>query len=535
MSPDTSTKDRTGCAEPSTPSGHRDADAQPGFDSQAPGMAPLPGEPAIPDVCDNTRRKWSKKGLWAVGLLIFALSALTAMGIQRLMTYLKKPAGTETRSLRDRPMAASLELRKFDLVANSADPSSISFPPAKNQNPSPSGTVATVTIPAPIPTSEDLADPIGVRKTSASNPGRSERSTMHPEDAPILLVSTRPVPSTLISMATLPRTANESGDAPQQAAGAIGTTDALDATARNLQEYQARLQTLLASLTQGAELAASPKLQLNEMPAEDRDGELAVRSAASRGSPISTPGDQALAGFRPTERAASGNGLFGGQLQASSTARVMASRLSPRSLMLPKGTAFTCALKTRVISATSGLLGCQVQRHVYSEDGRVLLIERGSHLDGEYRVSGMKPGSIRIPVLWTRIRTPLGIVVDLDSPGTGPLGESGIEGHVDKRWGERIGAALLLSLIDDSVKLVIQNQSEREPRRGGNDTVVLPSTTANTSKLAEKVLDSTINIPPLIYQNQGALVGIYVAHDVDFSSVYELRPAPRSNPRQEAP
>ena len=79
---------------------------------------------------------------------------------------------------------------------------------------------------------------------------------------------------------------------------------------------------------------------------------------------------------------------------------------------------------------------------------------------------------------------------------------------------------MLLSLIDDSVKLVIQNQaSDRQA-----DTIVLPSTTANTSKLAEKVLDSTINIPPLIYQNQGGIVGIYVARDVDFSSVYELKP-----------
>ena len=59
------------------------------------------------------------------------------------------------------------------------------------------------------------------------------------------------------------------------------------------------------------------------------------------------------------------------------------------------------------------------------------------------------------------------------------------------------------------------------------DTIVLPSTTANTSKLAEKVLDSTIHIPPLIYQNQGGIVGIYVARDVDFSSVYELKPVQR--------
>jgi type IV secretion system protein VirB10 len=79
---------------------------------------------------------------------------------------------------------------------------------------------------------------------------------------------------------------------------------------------------------------------------------------------------------------------------------------------------------------------------------------------------------------------------------------------------------MLLPLIDDSVKLVIQNQTADSQA----DTIVLPSTTGNTSKLAEKVLESTINIPPLIYQNQGGIVGIYVARDIDFSSVYELRP-----------
>jgi type IV secretion system protein VirB10 len=100
-----------------------------------------------------------------------------------------------------------------------------------------------------------------------------------------------------------------------------------------------------------------------------------------------------------------------------------------------------------------------VQRNVYGDDGRVLLIERGSHIDGEYRIASVKPGTVRIPVLWTRIRTPKGVTVDIDSPGTGQLGESGVDGYVDNRWGERIGAALLLSLIDDSVQLALQHES----------------------------------------------------------------------------
>src|SRR5207344_2775773 len=76
-------------------------------------------------------------------------------------------------------------------------------------------------------------------------------------------------------------------------------------------------------------------------------------------------------------------GLFGGQLPSSVTPRVTAGVIGNRSLTLPKGTAFTCALKTRLVSAASGFVSCQVLRNVFSEDGRVLLIERGSHMDGE--------------------------------------------------------------------------------------------------------------------------------------------------------
>ena len=160
---------------------------------------------------------------------------------------------------------------------------------------------------------------------------------------------------------------------------------------------------------------------------------------------------------------------------------------------------------------------------MFSDDGHVLLVERGSHLDGEYRVVQIKPGLTRVPVLWTRVRTPTGVTVDLDSPATGSLGESGIGGYVDNRWTERLGGALLLSLVEDVVKIAAASQGS-SGNTGNNNTLVLPNTTAQGSKLAEKVLEATINIPPLLYQNQGGVVGVYVARDIDFSSVYELRP-----------
>lgn len=459
-------------------------------------ISPLPGEPGIPNVAARQRVSMSKKGLLAVALLIGSMVAVAAYTVQRVSASGKKADEAESKLVKDKPTAATSEPRRLEM------------PPA----PTASAAVATAPrIPALTPTADELAEPIGVRRTGSGAPASGGPKAAPPEDAPVLLVTSRPgalpPPSASTRRADASATSGD-GASPSET---TEPNDPVAATSRNLQGYQRQLQGMLESLTKTAAMATGQAT--GNMP-----------SGALLGGPP-------IAGTPPVGAPAAGGGLFGGQLQGSSTPKVAASMLGNRSLTLPKGTAFTCALKTKVISATSGLVGCQVQRNVFSDDGRVLLIERGSHLDGEYRIASVRPGTVRIPVLWTRIRTPLGVTVDIDSPGTGQLGESGIDGYVDNRWGERIGAAMLLSLIDDSVKLVIQNQaSDRQA-----DTIVLPSTTANTSKLAEKVLDSTINIPPLIYQNQGGIVGIYVARDVDFTSVYELKPTATAPAREGTP
>jgi type IV secretion system protein VirB10 len=455
-------------------------------------ISPLPGEAGIPNVVERHRISVSRKGLLAVGLLVLSLVLVAAFAIQRFAASGKKADDAESKRVSDRPTAATAEPRRLEIPPPSA--ASASIP-------------TTSRIPAIVPTADELAEPIGVRRTGSGAPNGGNTKVAPPEDAPVLLVSTRPA----LSSAALPaqiRSADRSMS-PGAEQQEPDPNDPIANTARNLQGYQRQLQGLLDTLTRSTALATG-----------QTTGQ-APTGALLGGSPI---GGTPLGG---TQALSPGSGLLGGQFQGSATPRMAASMLGNRSLTLPKGTAFTCALKTRVISAVSGLVGCQVQRNVFSDDGRVLLIERGSHLDGEYRIASVRPGTVRIPVLWTRIRTPLGVTVDIESPGTGQLGESGIDGYVDNRWGERIGAAMLLSLIDDSVKLVIQNQASRSDNESNADTIVLPSTTANTSKLAEKVLESTINIPPLIYQNQGGIVGIYVARDVDFSSVYELHPVQR--------
>jgi len=59
---------------------------------------------------------------------------------------------------------------------------------------------------------------------------------------------------------------------------------------------------------------------------------------------------------------------------------------------------------------------------------------------------------------------------------------------------------------------------------GGASTVI---NTNNTSKsMAEKVLDSTINIPPTITRSRGERLMILVNRDLWFDSVYTLGTRP---------
>lgn len=458
---------------------HQDSKLDVGTGSDSNTISALDGEPGIPNVATPQPMSISRKGLAALLLLTSLLLGLLAFGIHSFALSGKQDQADERVRIGDKPTSASAEPRKLEIAAAASAPAA---------NPGPR-------VPALLPDGEERAEPIGVIRTGESVTRNNGAKHMAPEDAPTLLVSSRPNGGST--------NAHARGGEATPPADSTEASDPLAATTRNLEGYQRQLQGLLDNLTRAADVAGAGA------------GGIAPAAALLNAPPSAGPAAQ---------QGSPAGGLLGGQLQGSPTARVQAATLGDRSLTLPKGTAFTCALKTRVISAASGLVGCQVQRNVFSDDGRVLLIERGSHLDGEYRITSTRPGMVRIPVLWTRIRTPLGVTVDIDSPATGPLGEAGIDGYVDNRWPERIGAAMLMSLIDDSVKLVIQNQANE--RQG--DTIVLPSTTANTSKLAEKVLDSTINVPPLVYQNQGGIVGIYVARDVDFSSVYELRPSSRS-------
>lgn len=216
------------------------------------------------------------------------------------------------------------------------------------------------------------------------------------------------------------------------------------------------------------------------------------------------------------------NSDLGEQLRPTKTNGRKASLLHNRSLLLAKGAIINCVLQTKLVSTVSGMANCLTTRDVFSDDGKVLLIEAGSLLTGEYSAKSLRQGMARIFVMWSRIKTINGVVVNLDSSAVDPLGGAGLPGEIDTHFGERFGAALMLSLIDDVARGLTSSINNGD---SGNNQFNFGGGGGNSSvqSMPGEALKYTINIPPTLYKNQGEEVAVYVSRDLDFSDVYSLQ------------
>lgn len=234
------------------------------------------------------------------------------------------------------------------------------------------------------------------------------------------------------------------------------------------------------------------------------------QGAQSSPAPVSRPADLSTeVGKAP--------GSLSAALVSTDTPPRAAGMITNKNLTIAKGIFIDCVLETRIDSTVPGMTSCVVTRNIYGDNGKVLLVERGSKITGEYQ-SGMQQGQTRIFVLWNRIKTVHGVTINLDSPGTDPLGGSGMPGYVNRHFGERFGAAILLSMIDDA----FATAANLTQRSHDNQTIVYNSSSSNANQMAAEALRNTINIPPTLYKNQGERINVLVARDLSFEGVYDV-------------
>lgn len=198
------------------------------------------------------------------------------------------------------------------------------------------------------------------------------------------------------------------------------------------------------------------------------------------------------------------------RLESSQITTVRGGLMPNRNFLISAGSQIPCVLQTALDSSQPGLTSCMIPRSVFSDNGRVVLLEKGTKVLGEYR-GGIQQGQNRLFVVWNRAITPRGVSISLGSPAADSLGRAGMSGRTETFFWKRFGGALLLSIVGDASNVASNRLSN------------VDETSQAPSGAAAVALENDLRIQPVLRARQGAEMTIFAARDFDFSNVYSLR------------
>ena len=242
----------------------------------------------------------------------------------------------------------------------------------------------------------------------------------------------------------------------------------------------------------------------------------AAEAGGEGSAPAETPGM-----ITPESYAQAMMAMQGRQRQPARPEVASAQPIANPDTLLVRGTYIRCVMETRIITDVPGFTSCVVTEPVYSINGRRLLLPKGSKISGTYRSDNI--AGPRVSVVWDRITTPNGIDINMASPGIDNLGAAGHPGDLNEHWGGRIASALLISMISDAFKYAGAKHGPAGSTVTNSGNEIVQPYESNTARamerLAGQALERGASRPPTVTINQGSLVNVYVAKDVDFSVV----------------
>ncbi|MDM0116765.1 TrbI/VirB10 family protein [Variovorax sp. J22R133] len=290
--------------------------------------------------------------------------------------------------------------------------------------------------------------------------------------------------------------------------------------------------------TEAAQPAGQTGMSEEERVRERRRKSAVNLAGAQQNAPATAQLGAAVAnvGLPGVSTPQAGTNALTSSLGATNTPGTSATVNRNPSMTLAKGTLPDCTLLTAILTDQPGFLKCILSAPVMSMDGKVVLMEAGTTMEGEY-TQGLQAGQKTIFTLWSRAVTPNFVSVQLNSPGTDAIGRAGTSGYVDNKWVERFAGAIFFSLLQDAKQIYIARDDARAQRASrspygttyniGTQSMLsqLSNTDNATNSIVEEMLKQGSQLKPSLYKNQGEIIKIFVARDVDFSTVYELRPA----------
>jgi type IV secretion system protein VirB10 len=200
-----------------------------------------------------------------------------------------------------------------------------------------------------------------------------------------------------------------------------------------------------------------------------------------------------------------------------------------RSRVLTADRYIPAVLESTLNSELPGRAIAVVERPVFGEDERLVLIPAGSRVIGSYK-SGAKYGQARLDISWSRILRPDGVTINIDAAAADVMGRAGVPGDLDSRSVEKYGSSFLTSVIAAAGTWALAGSSTISTSALGTTQTLSPRAQAanrlgnDTDALAQRMVQDNVDIRPVLTVPSGTRLVIIPTEDIWLRDPNHLQP-----------
>jgi type IV secretion system protein VirB10 len=199
--------------------------------------------------------------------------------------------------------------------------------------------------------------------------------------------------------------------------------------------------------------------------------------------------------------------------------------------LIEAGRLLPCVQITKINSTLPGAVTATLSEPVRGETGDVILLGKGARVFGTVQ-HGLQNGAEVLSVLWQHITTPVlyddrgmphQFRIAVNSPASSELGETGLDGEINRHLWKKIGGIIGMSVIQTAVGAGGQALSNATQRSNGNTNLNFNTFQNSGQTAADELMRQWVEIPDVLLRNQGKNCSIYVVRDLDMHGAYQLQ------------
>ncbi len=206
---------------------------------------------------------------------------------------------------------------------------------------------------------------------------------------------------------------------------------------------------------------------------------------------------------------------------------VLPTQVTDLTRVILQGKVISAVLETAVDTDLASTVRAVITRDVYAEEGKNILIPRGSRVIGTYSTA-VTSGQTRVTINWNRIIRVDGMSLNIASIGADRLGRAGVQGDLDNRYVQQLANSFLSSVLSVGTSLVAEKLSgstgitstvssltgETTTTSGKASDYALIDATQQFMDDAKQIVDDIAEQKPVIRIPQGEKIVIMVTQDV---------------------